>query len=106
MSLAALTLALTLAAGPKPFDFFGNGPYDGSIPKPEAILGYQPGERHTVFRDQERVVYGIAEKAKARMRVIAENIANGSAESLVNSCHLERPGPSHGGASRRADVCR
>lgn len=70
MSLTALTLGLAILAGPKPFDFHQNGPYDGSVPKPETILGYEPGERHTVFRDQERVVLGIAEKARARVRII------------------------------------
>lgn len=70
MSIVAIALAGTLLAGPKPFDFHAYGPYDGAVPKPESILEYQPGERHTVFRDQERVVYGIADKAKARVKVI------------------------------------
>ena len=70
MPLTAFALAWALFAGPKPFDFHRYGPYDGAVPKPEAILEYQPGERHTVFRDQERVVYGIADKAKARVKII------------------------------------
>ena len=70
MSILAIALAGTLLAGPKPFDFHALGPYDSAVPKPESILEYEPGERHTVFRDQERVVYGIADKAKARVKVI------------------------------------
>jgi hypothetical protein len=61
---------LTLLSGPAPFDFHRFGPYDSSVPKPEAILGYGPGERHTTFGDQEKVVYGIADRAKARVRII------------------------------------
>jgi hypothetical protein len=67
---AVLALSLALLPADRPFDFHAYGPYDGSVPKPEAILGYGPGERHTVFRDQERVVYAIAERARARVRVI------------------------------------
>lgn len=70
MSPAALALALSLFSFDKPFDFHRFGPYDGAVPKPETILGYQAGERHTVFRDQENVVYGIADKAKARVKII------------------------------------
>jgi hypothetical protein len=33
-------------------------------------LGYEPGDRHTTFRDQERVLLTIAEAAKDRVRVV------------------------------------
>jgi len=56
--------------GPKPFDYYSMGSYDSSVPRPESILGYAPGERHTNFRDQERVVLGIAAAAKDRVKVI------------------------------------
>lgn len=65
------TLALSAVVLVQPsFDFLDFGPYDGAVPRPEQILGYGPGERHTVFLDQERVIRGIAEKAKARVRLI------------------------------------
>ncbi len=51
-------------------DFYAQGPYDSSIPRPDTLLYYGPGERITTFRDQERVVLGIAEKAKARVRQV------------------------------------
>ena len=54
----------------KPFDFYSHGPYSSHVPRPEAILGYAPGERHTNFRDQERVMTAIAESAKDRVKVV------------------------------------
>jgi hypothetical protein len=68
LMLAAMLAGVLLA--PKPFDFYSHGPYDASVPRPESILGYQIGEHHTNFRDQERVIFAIAEKSKARVRVI------------------------------------
>ena len=66
--MPALLAALALLA-PK-FDFYDQGPYDASIPKPETILGYGPGERHTVYRDQERVVDALVLAAKGRAKKI------------------------------------
>lgn len=57
-------------AGPKLLDFYAYGPYDAAVPKPESILSYGPGERHTNFRDQERVIMAITKAAPDRTRVI------------------------------------
>jgi len=65
--LASLLLGLALA-GPKPLDFYATGPYDTAVPRPETVLGYPIGSRITTYRDQERVVTGIAERARARVR--------------------------------------
>lgn len=46
-----------------------HGPYNASVPKPEAILGYSAGSRHSTYRDMERVVLGISSAAKDRVRV-------------------------------------
>ncbi|MCC7229857.1 MAG: hypothetical protein IT203_05650 [Fimbriimonadaceae bacterium] len=64
--LTSLLLGCSLLAPPK-FSFYESGPYDASVPRPEKILGYELGEKHTVYRDQERVVLGIAEAAKAKV---------------------------------------
>jgi hypothetical protein len=64
--LAALVLATVLV---RPFDFFANGPYDPAVPTPDSILRYGPGERHSTFRDLERVVTAIAAAAKDRVRL-------------------------------------
>ncbi len=69
MIASTLILAWALAASPGAHVFFQYGPYEAGIPKPESVLGYGPGERHTVFRDQERALLAIAERAKARVRV-------------------------------------
>lgn len=67
--LAALAVGLALAASPK-FDFYADKPYDSAIPKPDAVLGYAIGERHTNFRDQERSLMAIAAGAGKRVKVI------------------------------------
>jgi hypothetical protein len=61
--------ALLIAIAP-PLDFYADGPYDAAVPRPEAVLGYTIGSRVTTFREQENVVRGIADKAKARVREI------------------------------------
>ncbi|MBX3118640.1 MAG: hypothetical protein KF784_06215 [Fimbriimonadaceae bacterium] len=70
MLVTTLLAYSLLSLAPKPFDFHGYAPYNSAIPKPESILGYQPGERHTVYADQERVLRGIEQKASDRMKVI------------------------------------
>ncbi len=61
-----MLLALAFAAD----IFFSHGPYDGSVPKPDSILGYAAGKRHTYYMDQERVIQAIASKAGARAKLI------------------------------------
>ncbi len=61
-----MLLALALAADV----FFAHGPYDGAIPKPDTILSYAAGKRHTFYMDQERVVQAIASKGSARVKLI------------------------------------
>ncbi len=62
------TCAAILAASG--FDFYANGPYSGIVPKPESILGYGPGDRHTTFREQELVLQGIVAGAGKRAKLI------------------------------------
>ena len=66
-----LPLLVGLAmSGPKLLDFYGYGPYNSAVPKPESILNYTPGERHTNFRDQERVITAIINAVPDRTRLI------------------------------------
>lgn len=65
-----LSLLAAAAFASAPFDFYADGPYDPAVPRPESLLHYGPGERITTYRDQERVVLAIAEKAKARVKMI------------------------------------
>jgi len=64
--LCSLVAGLLLSAPPK-FSFYDLGPYDGGVPTPDAVLGYELCSRHTTFRDQERVVLAIAQAAKAKV---------------------------------------
>jgi len=50
--------------------FFSWGPYDSAVPKPDSLLGYAAGQRHTVYMDQERVIEAIAAKASSRVQLI------------------------------------
>jgi len=63
-------LAAVMLGSPGPLDFYADGPYDPAVPRPESLLHYGPGERITTYRDQERVVLAIAEKAKTRVKMI------------------------------------
>jgi hypothetical protein len=58
---SALLLALALlpsatTAQEQPFDFFANGPYRTAVPRPDSILGYGPGARHTQYHAQQAVL--------------------------------------------------
>jgi hypothetical protein len=64
--LISVLAGIALAAPPR-FSFYSNGPYDSSIPVPDKVLGYAIGERHTVYRDLERVDFAIADSAKAKV---------------------------------------
>ncbi|MCO5297046.1 MAG: hypothetical protein M9921_09335 [Fimbriimonadaceae bacterium] len=66
--VALLALGCVLHA--TPFDFYTDGPYRKDVPRPESILGYEAGARQTTYRDQERVVLGIAGKATDRVRAV------------------------------------
>lgn len=63
-------LGLALALSAPNFHFDSNAPYQKSVPTVESILGYEVGDRHTVFYDQERVVLGIAKAAPNRVKVL------------------------------------
>lgn len=57
-------------SGAEPFDFYRRAPYRANVPRPSAILGYEIGERHSTYREQERVILAIAEAARDRVRII------------------------------------
>ena len=51
------------------FSFYDRGPYRQDVPRPESILGFNVGQAHTQYHQQERVLLAIAEAAKDRVRV-------------------------------------
>jgi hypothetical protein len=79
-----LALAAPAAAQEARFDFTGRGPYRAEVPRPDSLLGYPPGTRHTQYHAQqaalERLVaasggraafedIGVTEEGR-RMRVV------------------------------------
>lgn len=45
---------------PVPYDFYARGPWRQAVPRPSALLGYEPGEFHTSYEAYERVVREMA----------------------------------------------
>ncbi len=68
-------LAASLLA-PK-LNFYADGPYDPVVPRPESILGYNVGDRHTTFREQEMVDFAIMDKAKDRVKMFTYGKSGG-----------------------------
>lgn len=52
------------------FDFYARGPYRDAVPRPQSLLHYDVGEFNTNYAMMERVVYGIAQAAPDRVRVM------------------------------------
>jgi hypothetical protein len=61
--------AQTAGTSEKPYDFYSRGPYRPSISRPSTILGYEAGERHTTFREQEQVIQSYVASASERVRL-------------------------------------
>lgn len=64
--LSSLTFLLALAGN----DLYPFAPYDPGIPKPEAILRYEAGDRQTTYREQEIVTKALASAAPGRVKEI------------------------------------
>lgn len=45
---------------PAAYDFYARGPWRAAVPRPAALLGYEPGEFHTSYEAYERVVREMA----------------------------------------------
>jgi hypothetical protein len=55
--LLLLSLAAPAAVAQEaPFDFAARGPYRTGVPRPDSLLGYGPGERHTQYHAQQAVL--------------------------------------------------
>jgi hypothetical protein len=51
------------------FSWYDRGPYRESVPRPEALLGYELGDFNTQYSEQERVLLAIAAAAPERVHV-------------------------------------
>jgi hypothetical protein len=69
-----IALALIALLGPasvraQDFDFYSHGSYRSEVPRPAAILGYEPGEFHTNHGNMLRVVDALSQAASDRVRI-------------------------------------
>jgi len=69
MKRLALVLALWCPLAADTFDFFSRGPYHRQIPRPETVLGYAIGERHSYHHQMEAYIHKLA-AASPRVRVL------------------------------------
>ncbi len=53
-------LALGALRAQTSFDFYARGPYDSKIPRPESVLGYPIGERHSYHHQMEAYLQALA----------------------------------------------
>ena len=68
-SLAAQRTPVDSIRDDRAFTFYGRGPYRAAVPRPDQLLGYPVGTWHTQYAWQEKVLLGIADAAKDRVRV-------------------------------------
>ena len=66
--LRAQSATPLLPANAVPFNFYERGPYRPEVPRPAALLGYEPGEFHTTYANYERFLRELAPKTD-RLRV-------------------------------------
>jgi hypothetical protein len=69
IALSLLALTASSAAAQEAFDFHGRGPFRDAVPRPEALLGYGPGDRHTQYAEQQAVLDAMVAAADDRVRV-------------------------------------
>jgi len=60
---AATLILPALSAQEKPFDFFSRGPYAEGAPRPEQILGYPIGARHSYHHQMEAYMTALAQSS-------------------------------------------
>jgi len=53
---------------PARFDFYDRGPYRPGVPRPAAVLGYEPGTFHTSYGNMERYVDALLSAASDRVK--------------------------------------
>ena len=69
LPLRAQTPTPLLQPDKVPFDFYERGPYRPDVPRPAALLGYEPGEFHTTYANYERFLRELAPKTD-RLKVM------------------------------------
>lgn len=69
--LLALSLAAASPLAAQDFDFYSRGPYRAAVPRPETLLGYRVGSRHTMYYQQQQVLDRLIAAAPDRVRTEA-----------------------------------
>ncbi len=67
-ALLALPLAGSPVLGQETFDFYGRGPYRDAVPRPDRLLEYAAGTRHTQYAEQQAVLDALMAAAPERVR--------------------------------------
>jgi hypothetical protein len=65
---AQVPLAVATGGGAPAFDFYGEGPYRSGVPRPDSLLGYPLGSRHTMYHQQQAVLDAMVAAAPDRAR--------------------------------------
>src|SRR5690606_23808797 len=68
LAQAQVPLEVKVAPGAEPFDFHGYGPYRPQVPRPDSLLGYPIGTRHTMYHQQQAVLDAMVAAAPDRAR--------------------------------------
>ena len=69
MRPALLLVLLSSPLAAQTFDFYDRGPYRPAVPRPEAMLGYAPGEQHTMYAQLQRYLDTLVASAPERVRI-------------------------------------
>ncbi len=65
---AQVPLTVRVAPGAPAYDFYGYGPYRAAVPRPDSLLGFAIGTRHTMYHQQQAVLDAMAAAAPDRVR--------------------------------------
>ncbi|MCL6646466.1 MAG: hypothetical protein K6U88_16180, partial [Dehalococcoidia bacterium] len=81
--LLTLLLAVPLQAQ-EPFTWYARGPYRPTVPRPDSLLGYAIGTRHTMYHQQQQVLDRLIAAAPDRVRTeLIGHTAEGKALRLL-----------------------
>ncbi|HEX9895940.1 MAG TPA: M14 family zinc carboxypeptidase, partial [Gemmatimonadales bacterium] len=67
LALLAVLVALPLEAQAR-FDWYSRGPYRPAVPRPDSLLGHEPGARHTMYHEQQGVFDRLLATGAERVR--------------------------------------
>ncbi|MDZ4259821.1 MAG: M14 family zinc carboxypeptidase [Gemmatimonadales bacterium] len=79
-----LPLAIKVGTGSPGYDFYGHGPYNRAVPRPDSLLGHPIGHRHTMYHQQQAVLDAMIAAAPDRVRTeVTGRTAEGKAMRVL-----------------------